>query len=74
MKIDPNIEYSWHQFKSLPEVRILKESEQQRRYYFYLDALANERFRQNKGDTNFILQENGFFLLQENGNRLIWKL
>ena len=74
MKIDPNIEYNWHQFRSLPEVRSLNESEQQRRYYFYLDALANERFRQNKGDANFILQENGFFLLQENGNRLIWKL
>ena len=74
MKLNPNIELTWQQFKMLAEVRNLNESEQQRRYYFYLDALANERFRQNKGDTNFILQENGFFLLQEDGNRLIWKL
>ena len=27
-----------------------------------------------KGDTNFILQENDDFLLQEDGYKLIWKL
>lgn len=27
-----------------------------------------------KGDTYFILQENDDFLLQENGEKLIWKL
>lgn len=77
-------EYSWQQFKLLNHIRILSESEQIRQYRFYLDGLSNQIHQQNKGqsrqlqaqesDTFLILQENFDFLLQENGDRLIWKL
>jgi len=80
MKIDPNIEYSWHQFKTLPEVRRLNESEQQRRYHFYLESLSNERYRQTKGRefeegvilplSGFLLQENDDYILQEDNSRI----
>lgn len=62
---------------------MLSEQEQIKQYRFYLDSLANQRIKQNKGqsraiqaeesDTFLILQENFDFVLQENGDRLIWK-
>ena len=54
-----------------------------RQYHFYLDALSNERFRQNKGPGStqiqtptqpaegFLLQEDGDYLLQEDGTRIL---
>ena len=76
-------ELSWPQFRTLNHIKDLPLLEQQRRYYFYLDALSNERYRQNKGqskelrlesNTFFILQENLDYVLQESGDRLIWKI
>lgn len=65
-------ELTWLQFKRLDYIRNLSEQQQVREYRFYLDALSNERLRQNKGGTCFLLQENKFYLLQEDGNRIIW--
>ena len=65
-------ELTWPQFKRLNHIRNLTEQQQVREYRFYLDALSNERLRQNKGQTCFLVQENKFFLLQEDGNRIIW--
>ena len=65
-------ELTWLQFKRLDYIRNLSEQQQVREYRFYLDALSNERLRQNKGETCFLLQENKFYLLQEDGNRIIW--
>ena len=65
-------ELTWLQFKRLDYIRNLSEQQQVREYRFYLDALSNERFRQSKGQTCFLLQENKFYLLQEDGNRIIW--
>ena len=68
------MELTWQQFKSQSNIRILTESEQIRQYRFYLDALSNELIRQNKGpgfDTGingFLLQEDLFKILQENGS------
>ena len=54
---------------------MLNENEQIRQYRFYLDSLANERIRQNKGPkqlrlqvTGFLLQEDLFLIQQENGS------
>jgi hypothetical protein len=65
-------ELTWPQFKRLNHIRNLTEQQQVREYRFYLDALSNERLRQSKGQTCFLLQENKFYLLQEDGNRIIW--
>ena len=65
-------ELTWPQFKRLNHIRNLTEQQQVREYRFYLDALSNERLRQSKGHTCFLLQENKFHLLQEDGNRIIW--
>ena len=69
------MELTWPQFRNLNHIRILNENEQMRQYNFYLDALSNERFRQNKGPkqltlqiTGFLLQEDLFLIQQENGS------
>lgn len=69
------MELTWQQFRNQSHIRILTENEQMRQYHFYLDALSNERFRQNKGPKSrreiavgFLLQENLFLILQENGS------
>ena len=70
------MELNWPQFKNQSHIRILNENEQVRQYYFYLDSLANERIRQNKGPkkssrvviTGFLLQENLSLIQQENGS------
>ena len=70
------MELTWVQFKNQSHIRILNENEQVRQYHFYLDALSNERFRQNKGPrrqlreivTGFLLQENLFLIQQEDGS------
>ena len=77
------MELSWKQFKTLNHIKDLPLNEQQRRYYFYLDALSNQIINQNKGkskelrlesSTFFILQENLDYLLQESGDKIIWKI
>ena len=69
------MELSWQQFRNQSHIRILTENEQIRQYRFYLDALANERIRQNKGPkqlrlqiTGFLLQEDLFLIQQEDGS------
>lgn len=74
-------EYTWPQFKKLNNIRLLSEQEQVRQYYFYLDKLANERMKQNKGrrvkttptppaEEEFLLQEDLFNILQEDTSRI----
>lgn len=76
-------EYSWQEFQKLNHINNLPLNEQVRQYNFYLDSLANQRMWQNKGkpsqqstpqETFLILQENSDYVLQENGDKLIWKL
>jgi hypothetical protein len=70
------MELNWPQFRNQSHIRILNENEQVRQYHFYLDSLANERIRQNKGSkkssrvvvTGFLLQENLSLIQQENGS------
>jgi hypothetical protein len=68
------MELSWQQFRNQNHIRILNENEQIRQYRFYLDALSNELRRQNKGPgfskgiDGFLLQEDLFNILQENGS------
>ena len=70
------MELNWPQFRNQSHIRILNENEQVRQYHFYLDSLANERIRQNKGPkkssrvviTGFLLQENLSLIQQENGS------
>ena len=69
------MEFTWQQFRNQNHIRLLTENEQIREYRFYLDALANERIRQNKGPkqlrlqiTGFLLQEDLFLIQQEDGS------
>jgi hypothetical protein len=68
------MELSWQQFRNQNHIRILNENQQIRQYRFYLDALSNELTRQNKGPgfskgiDGFLLQEDLFNILQENGS------
>lgn len=69
------MELTWQQFRNQTHIRMLNENEQIRQYRFYLDSLANERIRQNKGPkqlrlqvTGFLLQEDLFLIQQENGS------
>lgn len=72
------MELNWLQFKIQSHIRTLNENEQVRQYHFYLDSLANERIRQNKGPrrprlitTGFLLQENLSLLQQEDGSAIL---
>jgi hypothetical protein len=69
------MELSWQQFRNQSHIRLLTENEQIRQYRFYLDTLANEIIKQNKGPkqlrlqiTGFLLQEDLFIIEQENGS------
>ena len=69
------MELSWQQFRNQSHIRILSENEQMRQYRFYLDALSNQIYNQNKGPkqlrlqvTGFLLQEDLFLIQQENGS------
>ena len=71
------MELSWLQFRNQRHIRILTENEQMRQYRFYLEALAEQNYRQNKGQvqrqlrlqiTGFLLQEDLFLIQQENGS------
>lgn len=77
-------ELSWKEFASQSHIRNLPLNEQVRQFNFHLDEVSNYRMWQNKGqykalqrqesETFLILQENLDYVLQEDGNRLIWKL
>jgi hypothetical protein len=71
------MELTWQQFRNQSHIRILTENEQIRQYRFYLEALAEQNYRQNKGPvrrplrqqiTGFLLQEDLFLIQQENGS------
>ena len=71
------MEITCKQFKNQSHIRILTENEQIRHYRFYLDSLANEMKKQNKGPriprirvTGFLLQEDLFLIQQENGSSI----
>jgi hypothetical protein len=74
-------EISWPQFVKSSHIAALPLQEQVNQYNQYLYQLSEARTSwivyQNKGpleeikEENFLLQENGFFLLQENGNKII---
>lgn len=78
-------ELTWQQFVNQPHVRNLHINEQVRQYNFHLDYIANLNF-QNKGVSStggeapyiptqpaegFLLQEDGDYLLQETGHRIL---
>ena len=63
-------ELSWVQFQKLDRIAKLSLNEQAKEYQYYLDSVSNNRLHQNKGDGPFLLQETGFYLLQENGNKI----
>jgi len=70
------MELTWQQFRTQNHIRILNENEQIRQYRFYLDTVANQIVNQNKGPqssrpttySGFLLQEDLFLILQENGS------
>jgi hypothetical protein len=71
------MELSWQQFRNQNHIRILNENQQIRQYRFYLEALAEQNYRQNKGPVQrslrvqiagFLLQENLFLIQQEDGS------
>ena len=78
-------ELTWQQFQQLNNIRNLPLNEQVRRYNAYLEDLNTQYLnwlaRQPKGPAReieqaepeepFLLQEDGFYLLQENGDKII---
>jgi len=73
------MELTWKQFKEKRDIKDLPLNEQVRQFNFYLDALSNQIYNQNKGPqaprpilafSGFILQENGSYLLQEDGSKI----
>ena len=75
-----DIEISWQTFRMLPEMRKLSLNEQQLQYHYYVQNL--ERTRHNSQIQTWttvpeagnafdgLLQENLYFLLQEDGNTI----
>jgi hypothetical protein len=72
-------EITWPQFSQLPDIAPLSLNEQVQYYNQYLTDLNVARQNwistQNKGplieEKSFLQQENGFYLLQENGKKII---
>ena len=71
------MELSWQKFRNQTHIRILNENEQIRQYRFYLEALAEQNYRQNKGPVSrklretvqgFLLQEDLSLIQQEDGS------
>ena len=71
-------EISWKEFQLLEHIKRLPLNEQAAQYNSYLAELSRQRYlysqwlaNQNKGPQEaFLLQEDGFFLLQEDGNKI----
>ena len=82
--INMNIEIPWNAFRQLPENNKLSLNEQQLRYYNYIQSLERERIdsiiqtintvpvagNNLSRDLEFLLQEDGAYLLQENGFKI----
>ena len=75
-------EISWPQFQLLEHIKRLPLNEQAIQYNSYLAELSRQRYlysqwlaNQNKGpigsQSGFLQQENLFYILQEDGSRII---
>ena len=65
--------YTWNQYKSLNEKRTLNENVVQKKYQIYLGKLELEEFLRNPiggSSLPYLLQEDGFYLLQEDGSKI----
>ena len=66
-------ELSWPQFAQLEHIKKLPLNEQVNRFNMYIQDLSIARLNmvqdQPKGDS-YLLQEDGFFLLQEDGSKI----
>jgi hypothetical protein len=75
-----DIEISWQTFRMLPEMRKLSLNEQQLQYHYYVQNLERTRHNSQIQTWNIVpdagnafdglLQENLYFLLQEDGNTI----
>jgi hypothetical protein len=72
------VDITWDQFKRIGHVSRLPLNEQIRQYDDYCrwyqmnyDMNCNNVYGYNNKPSKFLLQENGFYLLQENGNKII---
>ena len=81
-----DIEISWQTFRMLPEMRKLSLNEQQLQYHYYVQSLERTRHNSQIQTWNtvpdagltpsdilrasFLLQENGDYILQEDGFRI----
>jgi len=74
-----DIEIPWQTFRLLPNIQRLSLNEQRLQYHHYIQSL--ERTRHNSqiqtwttvpeaGESDGLLQENLYFLLQEDGNKI----
>jgi len=64
---------SWNQYKSLNENRNLSPNVIQKKYHIYLGKLELEQFLKNPiggSSLPYLLQEDGFYLLQEDGSKI----
>ena len=64
-------EIPFFQFKELPHVRGRSLNEQVRYYNDYLEQFIRVTQSVGGGGDNFILQEDNFYILQEDGSLLI---
>jgi hypothetical protein len=65
--------YTWNQYKRLNENRNLNENMVQKKYQIYLGKLELEEFLRNPiggSSLPYLLQEDGFYLLQEDGSKV----
>ena len=65
----------WINFRKQPHVQRLNENQQIRLFNLHLQELDQEDYNywvkgQQQEDENVILQENGFYLLQEDGSKI----
>jgi len=66
---------SWSQFTGRSDIRILDINEQKRLYYvyqndYYWRVSVGGGSRRGIVSDSFLLQENGFYLLQESGSKI----
>ena len=86
MKIDIFNKIHWLNFRKLPKIKLLPLNEQVKKYNLYINEFTYQRNAylhwldgHKKGkktliedNNSFIELENGEYLLQENGSKLIW--
>ena len=78
-EIDIFNEISWQKFKILPRIKGLPLNEQVKKYNLYINELTYQRNvylhwlegHKKGASSNFLLQEDFDFLLQEDGSKII---